>query len=170
MKVLQNIDVIDHSILQKENDLFKEFLKHQNSIEIDTLVYKLNNEVTPQIDCTQCGNCCRSLMINVENNDAERLSAYLNIPIEDFYTTFVERSSEGYLSIVNKIPCHFLHQNKCIVYEARPAGCREFPGLDQPNFTQRLFITFMHYARCPIIYNVMEALKEELNYNIDISN
>ena len=64
---------------------------------------------------------------------------------------------------MNKIPCHFLHENKCTVYEARPTECREFPGLHKPGFIKRSFATFMHYGRCPIIFNVIEALKKELN-------
>ncbi len=166
MKPLQNLAVIEQSAFEKEkeNDSFKQFLRKQNSLEVDEIVQKLNTEISPQIDCTQCGNCCRSLMINVEKNDAERLATHLNISSENFYKKYIETSSEGNLSVMNKIPCHFLHENKCTVYEARPNECREFPGLDQPNFVQRLFATFMHYQRCPIIYNVVENLKQELNF------
>jgi hypothetical protein len=62
------------------------------------------------------------------------------------------------------MPCHFLNNNKCTVYDYRFAGCREFPALHLPNFTKRLFTTFMHYDRCPIIYNVVEGLKKETGF------
>lgn len=164
MKPLQNLDIIAQNAVakEKENDLFKQYLKQQNNQAIDKIVHQLNEEISAQIDCTQCGNCCRSLMINVETSDAARLSAHLNISEENFYKKYIETSATGNVSVMNKIPCHFLHENKCNVYEARPSECREFPGLHQPNFTQRLFATFMHYSRCPIVYNVVEELKIEL--------
>lgn len=147
---------------QAANEKFKSILLKLDSEYVDELVLDLNNEISPQIDCTQCGNCCRSLMINVEKEDAERLAAHLNLPLESFENKYIERSSQGTLSVMNTIPCSFLHHNKCTVYEARPAECREFPGLHRPGFTARLFATFMHYGRCPIIYNVIEALKKKL--------
>ncbi|WP_158638330.1 YkgJ family cysteine cluster protein [Panacibacter ginsenosidivorans] len=142
---------------------FRELLKQKDSNRIDDLVFKLNDEISEKVDCTKCGNCCRSLMINVNDADAARLSAHLQIDKEDFYNCYVERSSQGSLAVMNTIPCHFLDENKCTVYEARPNECREFPGLHHPGFTKRLFTIFMHYGRCPIIYNVVEKLKEEIS-------
>ena len=66
-------------------------------------------------------------MINVEEGDAARLAAHLNMNIADFETA-IEKSSAGTLAVMNTIPCHFLSDNKCVVYEARPNECREFPG------------------------------------------
>lgn len=162
--LLTNLAAI--AIRAEENEmanlLFKETLKQKDAAAIDEFVFKVNDEITPQIDCTQCGNCCRSLMINVDEPDAARLSTHLQLEKEDFYTRYIERSSQGSLAVMNAIPCHFLHENKCTVYEARPKECREFPGLHHPGFTKRLFTIFMHYGRCPIIYNVVERLKEEV--------
>jgi Fe-S-cluster containining protein len=149
-------------IKETENLLFRELLKQKDSNSIDDLVFRLNDEISLQVDCTQCGNCCRSLMINVDEVDATRLSKHLQLDKEDFYNRYVERSSQGSLAVMNAIPCHFLHENKCTVYEARPKECREFPGLHHPGFTKRLFTIFMHYGRCPIIYNVVERLKDEV--------
>lgn len=146
------------------NDRFKNLLLLQRPDEVDELVLQLNAKISPQIDCTQCGNCCRSLMINVEKSDAKRLAVHLQMNVADFERKYVERSSSGLLSVMNTIPCHFLADNKCTVYEARPNECREFPGLHRPGFTARLFATFMHYGRCPIIYNVIEQLKLKLDF------
>lgn len=145
-----------------ENLRFKKFLQAYDSDKIDALVFTLNELITPQIDCTLCGNCCRSLMINVDTDDAARLSAHLKMSSELFYDKYIEQSSAGTLAVMNTIPCHFLSDNKCTVYEARPKECREFPGLHHSGFTKRLFTIFMHYGRCPIIFNVVEALKTEL--------
>ncbi|MBG9375079.1 YkgJ family cysteine cluster protein [Panacibacter sp. DH6] len=150
---------------ETENDLFKQFLQEQDVAAIDAAVFALDKEITPQIDCTACGNCCRSLMINVDGQDAERLARHLHMHTDDFYERYVERSSQGTLAVMNNIPCHFLADNKCTVYEARPAECREFPGLHHAGFTKRLFAIFMHYQRCPIIFNVVEQLKDVTGFS-----
>ena len=159
--MISNLQIIARTaeVNEVENLHFKELLQASDSGVIDGLVFKLNESIAPQIDCTKCGNCCRSLMINVERNDVQRLAKHLQLTAEAFYTKYIEQSSEGTLAVMNTIPCHFLCDNKCTVYEARPNECREFPGLHQPGFTARLFATFMHYGRCPIIFNVVEQLK-----------
>jgi Fe-S-cluster containining protein len=62
------------------------------------------------------------------------------------------------------MPCRFLADSSCTIYAHRFAGCREFPALDLPGFTQRYFTIQMHYDRCPIIFNVVEQLKKELHF------
>lgn len=164
--MITNLNTIAAAAVTNENGnvRFKEMVQSSDSATIDQLVFKLNDTITPQIDCTQCGNCCRSLMINVEAADAGRLSKQLDIPEETFYERYIERSNEGTLAVMSSIPCHFLFENKCTVYEARPNECREFPGLHHPGFKKRLFAIFMHYGRCPIIFNVIEQLKLEMEF------
>ena len=97
-------------------------------------------------------------MINVTEDEADRLSGHLNQSREAFDNQYLEKSHT--MMLMNAIPCTFLQNDKCTVYEYRFAGCREFPAMHLPNFNKRLFTTFMHYSRCPIIYNVVEKLKE----------
>lgn len=148
---------------EQENDAFTDFLKSQESHEIDKLVFSLNKKIEPAIDCTACGNCCKTLMINVTEQEAENLSNHLNQPIETVKQQYLERGL-GNQYIINQMPCHFLSGTVCSIYPQRFAGCREFPALHQPQFTQRLFTVFMHYGRCPIIFNVVEALKIETGF------
>jgi len=138
----------------------------QDPNTIDRLVQEINEVITEQIDCTQCGNCCKTLMINISETEANALALHLIRSRSDFDEQFVEKGSNG-MMIMNKMPCHFLNENKCTVYDHRFSGCREFPALHLPNFTERLFTTFMHYERCPIIFNVVEQLKKELSFEKD---
>ncbi|MDE3236817.1 MAG: YkgJ family cysteine cluster protein [Bacteroidota bacterium] len=143
---------------EEENERFNTFLKNQPQDTIDEWVTNLNRTVETQIDCTNCGNCCKSLMINVTETEANSLAEHFQQSRNDFDAQHIEKGSNG-LMIMNTIPCHFLTDNKCTVYTHRFAGCREFPGLHLPGFTKRLFSVFMHYDRCPIIFNVVEELK-----------
>jgi Fe-S-cluster containining protein len=146
-----------------ENDRFKIFLKQQDAVAIDTIVHQLNETITPQIDCTQCGNCCRSLMINVTVVEADSLAAKLKMSLQDVKEKYIEESEQGQL-IMNTIPCHFLTGTSCSIYENRFNECKEFPHLHKPNFTGRLFGTLMYYEMCPIIFNVVEQLKEAVSF------
>jgi uncharacterized protein len=149
--------------LTKENEVFVSHLKQFNSNELDVTVGRLNNTISPAIDCTQCGNCCKSLMIVVEENEADAVAKELNISRKSFEEKYIEKGNNG-MMLVNKIPCHFLNEHKCTIYEHRFGGCKEFPAMHLPNFKERLFTTFMHYDRCPIIFNIVEQLKFETGF------
>jgi len=145
-----------------ENEHFLDFIRSYPE-NLDATVQFLNASIEPRIDCTACGNCCRSLMINVEADEAERLAEYLELSPAEFKSKFLEGSLQGQF-VISAIPCHFLENNKCSIYEHRFGGCRSFPNLSLDGFANRIFGTLMHYGRCPIVYNVIEALKKETKF------
>ena len=122
------------------------------------MVFQINREVEQKIDCTTCGACCKGLMINVTQIESDAVAAHLQMNNDDFEEKYIEKSMGGQM-IINTIPCHFLSNSKCTIYENRFNECREFPHLHKPNFTDRLFGTLIHYSICPIIFNVVEELK-----------
>ena len=148
---------------EKANDRFSEFLSRLNSDDLDEEIFRLEKIVTPQIDCTSCGNCCKSLMVNINEEEADNAATFLNTSRKDFDELYIEKSEAGNM-LINTIPCHFLSNNACTIYEVRFEGCREFPALHLPHFQKRLFTVFMHYNRCPIIFNVMEELKDIVGF------
>ena len=159
---LQNIKTIA-AAKENENDSFRVFVKNQDTRLVDKNVQELNDLIAPQIDCTQCGNCCKSLMINVTQKELTELSNFLNQEEKLVKEKYIEESQEGQL-IINTIPCHFLSEKKCSIYENRFTECREFPHLHKENFSSRLFGMLFHYASCPIIFNVVEELKTRLGF------
>ncbi len=166
--IILHLETIQRLAAEKENDneAFRFFLKQQDGSLIDKKVYRLNEFVTEKTDCTACGNCCKSLMINVTASEAENLAATLQTTVETVKTKYLDVSPGGKM-VISSIPCHFLQGTKCSIYEHRFEGCREFPHLNRANFTQRLFGTMMYYGTCPIIFNVIELLKEELEFKND---
>ena len=166
MQLETNLHTIKQHAAEREDENyhFRTFLKGRDEDVIDEKVYQLNNIISPKIDCTQCGNCCRTYMISLDKKDVERLSSHLNIDKKDFSEKYLETSQEETMQVFNKIPCHFLHENKCTVYEGRPDDCRDFPHLHKPGFTKRIFSMISYYAICPIVYNVMEELKMETGF------
>lgn len=161
--LIEDLDQIASLALEREaeNDRFAQTIKTHDPDQIDQLVHQLNTVIAEKIDCTSCGNCCKSLMINVTEPEADRLSAHLTLSRTDFDKQYLEKGNNG-MMLINTIPCSFLETNKCTVYEYRFEGCREFPAMHLPGFSKRLFTTLMHYGRCPIIFNIVEAMKEEI--------
>jgi Fe-S-cluster containining protein len=142
----------------EENAVFRDFLRRRDGAEIDRLVHQLDGEITPRVDCTACGNCCKSLIIHTEPEENERVAARMGMPLAQWEETYLERSMGG-KTVLNQIPCHFLTGTRCSVYEDRFSDCREFPHLHRDHFTERLFSTMMYYGVCPILYHVVERLK-----------
>jgi hypothetical protein len=103
-------------------------------------------------------------MVNIDEQEADHLSAHLGQTRAEFDQKYIEKGESGRM-VINAIPCHFLKNNACTVYTHRFAGCKEFPAFHIPDFNKRLFTTYMHYDRCPIIYNVMENLKSEVGFS-----
>jgi len=165
--IISDLEQIKLAAAEKEteNEEFRSYLRQQDSAKMDAIVHQLNDTVSSAVDCTKCGNCCKSLMINVTAKEMAGLATYLERSISEVKDEYIEESAQGQL-IINSIPCHFLQGTVCSIYEQRFTECREFPHLHKPNFTERLFGTIiMYYAMCPIIFNVVEQLKQELGYN-----
>ncbi|MBC8034509.1 MAG: YkgJ family cysteine cluster protein [Chitinophagaceae bacterium] len=148
---------------EEETDSFYRFLLEHSEQEIDDKVHRLNAQVEAAIDCTTCGNCCRSLMINVTSDEVISLGEHLQLSYQEVKDRYIEESLQGHF-IMNTIPCSFLVEKKCSVYEHRFTECRDFPHLHKPGFLARFPGTMLHYGSCPIIFNVIEWLKRELAF------
>ena len=168
MSVTNNIetDLAKISQIGKRNEQknlrFRSYLKGIDGNRIDRLVFRLNAEVSAQIDCTACGNCCRSLKPSLTNDDIKRLSVNQNLSEEVFIEKYIDIEDDA--NVFRNLPCSFLCENKCAVYENRPEDCRSFPHLDKGNFTTRLWGVLENYSICPIVFNVFERLKMELRF------
>jgi len=148
---------------EEENRHFLQYIKRLNGEVLDEQVHDLNDEVSQEIDCTQCGNCCKKLIINITHKEVEGLANYLNRPVADVKEQYIEESMGGQC-FINSIPCHFLADNKCTIYEQRFTECRDFPHLHKPGFKERFLGTLLHYGNCPIVYNVVEELKKTTGF------
>lgn len=160
MHIETSLEVIAAAAVEKEteNERFREHLQAQDAAVVDRVVHAINREVEPQISCVDCGNCCKSLMVNLTEEDCVRLAPELDMTLPDFKEKYVEQGFSGNL-ILNSVPCHFLDGTRCSIYEHRFYDCRDFPGIHREHFVGRTFSMLMHYGRCPIIYNVWEQLK-----------
>lgn len=124
--------------------------------------------VEQQIDCTQCANCCREMDVEVSAAEVTAIAAHLGMRVEDalrLYTTFDPHAQERTLAKKDGA-CVFLDGKLCIVYEARPRACREFPHTHPPGVSlgSRMSSVCRHASVCPILYNALEEYKHRLGF------
>lgn len=127
---------------------------------------RIAEEFEERIDCQACANCCRRSTVRLNDRDISRLAKALRLKesrvIED-YTTPSE--DEGLiLRRDDEHGCVFLDGRLCSIYEARPDICRDYPHLvhGPGSLLARMWHMPERAAVCPIVYNTLEAYKEEL--------
>jgi hypothetical protein len=149
---------------EDENYQFRAYLKGSPlpSKKIDELVHKFYREFSSQIDCKECANCCKVLSTVVDEEDIEKLAKKMRISPAEFDKTFVRFDKEWGEKELKEMPCPFLEDNRCQYYEIRPKECASYPYLHKEHFTFRLLGLIENYSICPIVYNVYEALKNEI--------
>ena len=147
---------------EKENWAFRRYLKGADfsGRRLDTEVHELCRRISEQIDCRKCANCCKTCGPILKMPDVRRLTKHLNLKLADFQQKYlmVDKEGEGYS--FRQIPCPFLQQNLCSVYNQRPGDCRSYPHLHKKDFVFRLAQAVSNCSVCPIVFNVYEELKE----------
>ncbi len=147
---------------ESENISFRSYLKGKDSNRIDKIVHRLNLEISGQIDCTKCGNCCKKISPSLNKKEITRISEIINLSVKDVKEKYLEIDDGD--QFFKDRPCTFLHENKCSIYSDRPGDCRQYPFLHKNKFISRLYGVIGNYSICPIVFNVFERLKTELKF------
>ena len=145
-----------------ENYKFRSFLKGCDCEEIDVIVHRLYRTISPKIDCNICGNCCKKVLPVLNKKDIKRLANGLKISVDVFKNKYLIEKENNEGITFNKKPCPFLNNKICSQYKYRPEDCRSYPHLHKKYFTSRLIDVIENTSICPIVFNVYEALKEEV--------
>ena len=130
----------------------------------------LAHEIERKIDCKQCANCCRRMIVEVTPAEIEKIAAYFGVPVQDVMQRFFEPEpgDSGHKIIRSEHgACTFLDGNLCSIYDARPTACREFPHVAVGAHTlgARMESVCRHSSICPILYNAIEEYKVRVGYH-----
>lgn len=147
------------------NFVFRSFLKIQDDEKIDKIVARLNAEITKQIDCTACGNCCVELRPYLSKVEIKRLSKIENLTPNEYSERYLQKDELDDASYLKGIPCKYLKNKRCTIYALRPNDCRSFPHTHKKGFSFRMLEMIEYYSICPIVFNIFERLKEELQFH-----
>jgi len=150
-----------------ENFRFRRFMKSRD--HSDRILRRIAEGIQEQIDCTECGNCCKTSTTHVTERDIDRLARHLRIPVARFIAEYTQRDEEEgglNLKFSKESGCVFLEGTLCSVYEARPDICQRYPHLVRGNgsIASRMWSFVDRASICPIVYNSLEAFKEELRF------
>ena len=172
MSLIHNPDRLP-SLMQTWHDAFEVLcyqLQNDDDLTdsaIDAAVERIAAPIIEAIDCTECGNCCRSLDVYLTENDAQRLADGVDVPVADIITRYVDRESVKALDSSHEewgkfrhSPCTFLQGNRCSVYAHRPQSCRDYPVFT-PSFRWLIADTIEGASICPIIFNVLRRMTSE---------
>ena len=108
--------------------------------QLANLTLHLEKEVWREVDCLSCANCCKTMTPTFNAADLKRISAHFGQTVEEFKAKWLYKEKKKDGDWLNKKqPCQFLNlaDNKCSIYEIRPADCAGFPHL--PKKTERLY-------------------------------
>lgn len=124
--------------------------------EIDALFGRLHQEVSREIDCTTCGNCCVRQSPTMQVEDVERLSRRLGLTPPELEKKLLRKDGDEFLFA--RQPCPLLEGKLCSCYQDRPQDCRSYPHLDKPDRVFSLMSIIANAEVCPIIYEVLERM------------
>jgi Fe-S-cluster containining protein len=146
-----------------DNFRFRSFLKSKDFKRLDNTVHALFDFYSSNIDCTKCGNCCAVLKPMIHSKDIKALAQLTDQSSHDFKIGFIEKDEDGDMHF-KSLPCPFLLDKKCTVYDSRPDDCKSYPHLHKKEFLSRLFGVIDNYSNCPIVFNVYEELKLKFHF------
>ncbi len=166
MRLEKDINRIKRLSQQKdeENLGFRSFLKSSEipGRKIDSIVQRLYNTFSSQIDCQSCANCCREIKPLVKEKDIIDMAAALKISTDSFKKQYLVNAADEGGYHFNALPCPFLEGNRCKIYNFRPEDCRSYPHLHKSHFLSRSMSVVKNCSICPIVFNVYEQLKNEI--------
>jgi Fe-S-cluster containining protein len=146
---------------KKENQLLVKKLKKSKPKNLDDNAHEAHDAAFENIDCLQCANCCKTTSPIFYDRDIDRLAKHLKMKPSAFVAQYLHLDEVGDY-VLNTAPCPFLdYENYCMVYESRPAACREYPHTNRKRFYQILDLSLKNTEICPAVADVFEALREK---------
>jgi len=144
----------------KENSQFLKHLSAKPSGKVDEAFRTLHEAVFNEVNCLDCGNCCKSLGPRLTDADIRRISNVLKIRPSELANKYL-RLDEDNDYVFSCMPCPFLEDdNFCKIYENRPRACREYPHTDRRRMHQVFNITLRNTSTCPAVFEILERLKQ----------
>ena len=146
----------------KDNQRFLRRLKYRHpwsKRKLTILQRELTREVWAEVDCTECGNCCSSMQLQLNARDCAQVAEAIGITTEQFRSEYTSKHRDGFWYL-KKQPCAFqdARTRLCTIYDQRPSRCHGFPYMDE-NILDDMAGTLDKVPYCPIVFNVIEELK-----------
>ncbi|NCT73881.1 MAG: YkgJ family cysteine cluster protein [Chitinophagaceae bacterium] len=130
---------------------------------LDKITIQLEKEVWEEVDCLSCANCCKTMTPTFTPTDLRRIAGHFGQTVEEFKEKWLykERGTGDWMN--RRQPCQFLNlkDNKCSIYEIRPADCAGFPHLPK-KMKDYVHIHKQNVEYCPATYRIVEKMMEQI--------
>lgn len=137
---------------------YKRLLEKGNKNKMLKALPQLHEAAFSQIDCLDCGNCCKNYSPRFKQPDIKRIAKRLRMK-EGAFTAQYLKLDEDNDYVVRQSPCPFLgSDNYCSIYEDRPGDCRRYPYTDEDVLLKRVGLTLKNAMSCPAVFSVLENL------------
>jgi uncharacterized protein len=145
----------------EENYKFLRSMKIRDyDFDPDQVAGQLHQQAFQIVDCTRCANCCKTMTVTFEDADIERIASHQNMPTAEFIKTYLEPYQEEGCYKARQQPCPFLGKDdRCTIYDVRPAVCREYPHTDKERFVFRTMGIASNTLVCPAVFWIVEQMK-----------
>ncbi|MFT3933446.1 MAG: YkgJ family cysteine cluster protein [Chitinophagaceae bacterium] len=132
----------------------------QISIEADKQTWQ-------EVDCLSCANCCKTMTPTFTPEDIKRIAAHLNMKPKAFKDKWLQKDKKDGDWVNVKQPCQFLNlqDNKCSIYEVRPADCSGFPHHTKKKLTDYVHVYKQNVELCPASYTWVEKMLKMMKEN-----
>lgn len=154
-------------ILERSKAKHKEVMKKMRHLSrlkkpgFDRIVHGYHEEVFSEIDCTECGICCRNLGPVFRNTDIKHICAAIGEDPAAFHARHLVQDPDGVGFMLRELPCPFQNgDNTCSVYEVRTLSCVNFPHTQSVNVQKKLVGLALDSMFCPAAFLIAEKIIE----------
>lgn len=154
----------------RDKEMLTLFLQKFDEIvppDLSEIVEEEDKKVWQNVDCTVCANCCKTMTPIFSEEDIARISLYLNISPSEFFDQYLEIEEDTGSTVNRVLPCVFLVDNKCSIYDVRPIDCAEFPHHNKRPFDDYNDTFIQNIFRCPATYELVKKLKTRIEEEYD---
>lgn len=139
-------------------------LEKQPPRGLDKITVALEKDVWQEVDCLACANCCKTMTPTFNKEDLKRISAHFGQTVDQFKAQWLKQERGGDRDWINRRqPCQFLNlsDNKCSIYEIRPADCAGFPHLGR-KMKDYVHVHKQNVEYCPATAKMVDKMMEKL--------
>lgn len=130
--------------------------------DLSEIVAEEDAKVWQKVDCTTCANCCKTMTPIYLQEDIDRIAKHLGMSSQAFFDKYLEVEEDTGSTINNQLPCIFLVDDKCSIYEVRPIDCAEFPHHYKRPFDDYNETFIQNVYRCPATFELVSNLKKRI--------
>lgn len=144
---------------EKNFEFLRSLKRRSYGFDPDGVAAELHQQAFQIVDCTRCANCCKTMTVKLDRTDIDRIADHLGMTVQDFTERYLETDEREGFHKIRQQPCPFLGDDRCTIYDVRPACCREFPHTDKEGFTFRTISHSQNALRCPAVFWIVEGMR-----------